>query len=634
MKSIIFKIGLLALQVIFCVSALQGEINDSGHSQYILPCYKITSPIKIDGKLDEEVWKMAEPKLLVDIVTGENPKYPVYGRLLWDNKYLYVGFEIEDPNVWAMCNIRDAVMYGGKPFNESFVKVFIDPDGDGRNYVEIHVNPLNNVYDVYILNTWARKTQEKLCIPRWLPCISPDWIDWDCKGLKSATKIEGTINDFSDKDKGWSVEIAIPFSSLKKVTKYKFYPPHVGDIWKIHLARRYVSKVRDDPKNAFYWTWPPSGEVQCHRVDTWGNLIFWEKKLKIDPYKWEKALGKIKFSWKALWVAHPPTTLKEIKKMVGLTKKMGFNVLIIKTTGSGGKCWYNSKILNKPKNIQIDPLKEIIKEGKKKKLEVYSWIINLGSLPPSFYKTHPEYLQVVKPEEEEMANKPWINPDRPNLCWGKKWLCPDRGLIDEEKRIIEEIVKNYDVDGIALDYVGYRNYYACFCEYSKKKREKYANEHPELSKWQVLKEFSEQSLVDYVKQIREVVKKINPKIKLAIHIYPDFDPNPGYGNKLLVNYCGQTIAWFFKPFWSYERIYRTGMKYLGKEGEYYRYNKFIPFIGVFKGKLKKSPERLRTEIRIAGNLRKGKVKGIMIAFYETLLEYEDLSKVISEELND
>lgn len=354
-----------------------------------------------------------------------------------------------------------------------------------------------------------------------------------------------------------------------------------------------------------------------------GNILFAEQLKEL------RNLSKANFKWKALY-ARPATTLENIKKMVKLTDEMGFNVLIFQATGSHERCWYNSKILNKSKEIEIDPLREVIKEAKKKKIKVYAWIVYLAnSGTKSFFKEHPEYYQIVKPEEKEKIGKPRVNPDRSNIHGGH-WLCPDRGLIEYERKITEEIVKNYDIDGISIDYLGYRNYYACFCDYSNKKREEFAEVHPELTEKEVMEKFSQASLVNWTKQLREIVQGIKPNLKLAIHIYPDFDLNPEYGNKLYVDYCGQTIAWFYKPFWSYGKIYDKAIGYKQVEGKYRKYNKHVPFVGVYTGERLKSPERLRTAIRIAGA---SGADTIMIAFYETFAEIEDLLKVVAEELN-
>ena len=142
-------------------------------------------------------------------------------------------------------------------------------------------------------------------------------------------------------------------------------------------------------------------------------------------------------------------------------------------------------------------------------------------------------------------------------------------------------------------------------------------------------EFSEQALVEYVRQVAETVRGINAKLKLAIHINPDFDLNPCYGNKLEVDYCGETIAWCYPPFWSYWKITKRTQLFLENEGEYEGGNVFVPFIGVCPDNPVNYPKRLRTEISIA---RRAGTGVIMIGYYEALAAHPDLAAVVAQGL--
>ncbi|NIP92155.1 MAG: polyhydroxyalkanoate depolymerase, partial [Akkermansiaceae bacterium] len=55
---------------------------------------------------------------------------------------------------------------------------------------------------------------------------------WDFPGLRSAVHVDGTLNDDSDRDNGWSVEFAFPWHSagmhaLARADK-RAVPPHDG----------------------------------------------------------------------------------------------------------------------------------------------------------------------------------------------------------------------------------------------------------------------------------------------------------------------------------------------------------------------------------------------------------------------
>jgi len=618
-----------------CVAAGAGD--RAPRSEYA--CYRAAGPIVIDGKLDEKAWKDTVPTpVFGDIVTGEAPRYAVRAKLLWDDRRVYLAYEVEDPNVWAHKTMRgDPMAADGPPgyltriegapvepdwggYRESFVKLYVDPDGDGANYTEMHVSPLDKVCDKWQERSWSEDTRERMGLAG-DPNPHPEW---DCPGLRTAVSIQGTLNDPYDVDRGWTVEMAIPFASLKQFAGESACPPRPGDTWRMHLGRRYRASPEAERTDVTYWTWPMTGVLDCHEPDEWGYVTFRERH---ERRPWAD-LPKVDFDFKALW-AHPQTSVQAVREMVKLADRMGFNVLIVQVTGSGQRCWYESKMLNKPANVQIDPLQETIKQAKTKGLSVYAWMVNLAHGGSQALRTeHPEYYQVVKPHEQARIGTPRVNPDRVNVHGGE-WLCPDRGLIDYDREIIEEIVTNYDIDGLALDYVGYRNYYACFCEYSNQKRKEYALSHPGLTEKQVLEQYSEESLVAYVADVAALAKGIDPRLALGIHIYPDFDPNPLYGNRLPVDYCGQTVAWFYKPFWSYGKVFDKARQYKQAEGKYHEGNTFVPFVGVASGERLKPADRVRTEIRIAGA---SGARSVMLAFYRTFLDHPELAHVVAEEL--
>ncbi|MBN2581640.1 MAG: family 10 glycosylhydrolase [Planctomycetes bacterium] len=342
------------------------------------------------------------------------------------------------------------------------------------------------------------------------------------------------------------------------------------------------------------------------------------------------ALPRAEFDWKALWVWISPTSSRDdVLHMVDLAADCGFNVIIV-NTGHRGVASYKSRYFPMAEGQTIDVLGEAIAAAHQRDLQVYAWVTYLyNSGVGTFQKEHPDHLQVLLPEEEALAAaKTRSDPDRVDVQGGS-WLCPDRGLTDYERGITDEIVRNYDLDGVAIDFLGYRNYRACYCDYSKARRADFAKAHPELSEEQVLATFSEQSLAEFSRQVRQTVLAAKPRMKLAAHVYPDFDPNPLYGNRLALDYCGQTIAWFFKPHWSFERILERQRAFMAAQGEHVRGNHHVAFIGCRTGDVAKSPERLRREIRLAGAAG---CRCMMFAFHETLHDDPALAEAVRREL--
>jgi hypothetical protein len=191
------------------------------YAEAVLPHYLVrraVSPITVDGDLSEFAWAS------VPQIDGFQRILNDYGRVLhatrarmvWDDEALYLAFACRDPEMWALYTQEDDPMW-----SEEVVEAFIDPDGDGRDYLEVEVNPLNAVVDLHIGS------------------ISPEWVsdrDWDIAGLRTAVAVHGTVNDSTDTDVGWTVEIAIPWSAFEP-TIVGGARPQVGDRWRLNLYR-------------------------------------------------------------------------------------------------------------------------------------------------------------------------------------------------------------------------------------------------------------------------------------------------------------------------------------------------------------------------------------------------------------
>ena len=251
---------------LFFVPAWSGEIPE-------YTSLRTAGTITIDGKLVESSWFHAHPMCFRQIADGTPPLYGCGAKILWDDEYLYVGIIAETPDVWATYtgdlqlkgngehrSFTDAIM-----LHDSFVKVFLDPDGDGKNYMEIHINPFNVVNDVYLVLGSTRTDRQNISLA---PSNYHD--EWDYPGLQHAVNVNGTLNYSDDEDKGWSAELAFPWSSMESFTKGNC-PPKPGDILRAHIGRVFKSKPGARNK---YWTWPVIGVVDCHQLHRWGFVKF------------------------------------------------------------------------------------------------------------------------------------------------------------------------------------------------------------------------------------------------------------------------------------------------------------------------------------------------------------------------
>jgi hypothetical protein len=215
-----------------------------------LPEYKMPKTSKapvIDGKLDDEVWKAAPAVTLTKSFDGSPATRRTVVRMLYDDQNIYVAFDSEDPDVWGSKMNRDDDIY-----NEDVVEIFLDANGDGATYNELEVSPHNVIFDASFV---SRRSD--------LPAA----MKWD-SGMKSAVQVRGTIDNDSDKDDGWSVEMQIPIANLNTVPHV---PPQKGDVWRFNLYRlEHIARRTNIEGQSF----SPLFQGDFHNLPRFGKLIF------------------------------------------------------------------------------------------------------------------------------------------------------------------------------------------------------------------------------------------------------------------------------------------------------------------------------------------------------------------------
>lgn len=207
---------------------------------------RIPSPVKVDGKLDDDTWRLAPrigPWRWLD--TGEAADRATYGQMAWDNEYLYFAFSTEDPDIWATMLLRDEPVFVEEDF-----EIFLDPDGDEYHYYEWQINPLGTLYDV----VW-----------RW-PDHTPGPGNrgnhaFDLEPMLTGYQVRGTVWERADVDTGWTAEVALSWAGLSHLPGRFRSPPRAGDTWRIGFSR--VESPRP-PLWQADWTWPIHGEYNMH----------------------------------------------------------------------------------------------------------------------------------------------------------------------------------------------------------------------------------------------------------------------------------------------------------------------------------------------------------------------------------
>lgn len=256
--------SILLITMLFCSTAVAQKTP----RQYV--AYKTENSLQIDGVAAEKEWANAPwSELFTDIEGVKTPKYNTRLKMLWDTTYMYYYVEMQESHVWGNLRQRDTVIFHNNDF-----EIFWDPDGDTHNYYEFEINALNTMWDLILTKPYREANAT---------------IDsWDIQGIKSAVKINGTLNNPNDIDEGWQLELAIPWAAFRtsfgqnNVPVNKFWRINFSRVnWNFELDNGLYSRKKDAKGQylpEYNWVWSPQGVINMHEPEKWGYVYFSDKK--------------------------------------------------------------------------------------------------------------------------------------------------------------------------------------------------------------------------------------------------------------------------------------------------------------------------------------------------------------------
>ncbi len=226
---------------------------DASPAPLAYECRYTATPIRVDGKIDDAAWSTAAwTSDFVDIEGGAKPKprFRTRAKMLWDERYLYIAAELEEPNVHATLTKHDSVI-----FHDDDFEVFVKPLPKSESYYEFEMNALNTGWDLFLPKPYKMGGK------------ADD--GWDIQGLKTAVSVEGTLNHPGDADRGWALEIAYPLNAFR--SRQEVPHPEDGTEWRINFSRVEWKQGQAREDN---WVWSPQGLIDMHVPEHWGYLQF------------------------------------------------------------------------------------------------------------------------------------------------------------------------------------------------------------------------------------------------------------------------------------------------------------------------------------------------------------------------
>ena len=228
-----------------------------------LPSYNVLRTdqgIHIDGHSKETDWQLA-PTLDFIMPWSDLEKegaQSTIARLLWDDDYLYIVYECVDPYLDAEVETHDGPVY-----REDAVEIFATANAaqeqDGITYFGYEMNIKGTLLD-YIAFGGGDEWTSNIHFP------------WQSEGVQIATSFDGTLNDHTDVDQGWILEIAIPHDNFRHLGGQ--IPPRDGDIWRAGLNRTAGHQGQHG-----LWSDTHSANASFHHATRFGKLIFSAKTI-------------------------------------------------------------------------------------------------------------------------------------------------------------------------------------------------------------------------------------------------------------------------------------------------------------------------------------------------------------------
>lgn len=215
-------------------------------------CRWTDAPIKVTGKGTDPAWKHAQ---VIDRFylpwlgdKARAAKTKTRAKLLWDRDYLYFLADMDDADLYA-----DIKEHNGNLWYNDVFELFFKPADDKPGYYEFQVNAAGAVLDVFLPRRGAGgfdrfKNETKFHV--------------DAK-----VNLRGTLNKWTDKDEGWSVEGKIPWTDFIKTGGR----PERGEKWKFALCRFDYSVDFEGPELS---TCAPLKTKSFHAHEDYATLLF------------------------------------------------------------------------------------------------------------------------------------------------------------------------------------------------------------------------------------------------------------------------------------------------------------------------------------------------------------------------
>jgi len=186
------------------------------------------------------------PYLLLN--AGPKSPAPIEGgqvRFTWDDTHLHAFFELQDHDVLQESDQDQRHHYE----TGDVVELFLKPEG-ATWYWEFYATP-NGRKTAFFYPSRGYKGL-------------PSTLDYR-SDLKVTAKIDGTLNNWRDRDTGWTATISIPLAELAAAG----IPLNAGTPWRVLVGRYNYGRYLPERELSMY---PSLTKLDFHRHEEWARL--------------------------------------------------------------------------------------------------------------------------------------------------------------------------------------------------------------------------------------------------------------------------------------------------------------------------------------------------------------------------
>jgi hypothetical protein len=211
-------------------------------------CRWAAKPPVLDGKLDDRCWQDAVAiTQFASYWDNKTPRQGTRAYLVWDDEALYYAGTMTDAELRSYGKHRNDTLWDGDVF-----ELFLKPSEVSPQYFEFQANPREFVFECYFPK---RGDNPK------------DFQEAPLLGNKAVVRLEGTLDQPGDRDRGWTVEGRVPWTAFRPVGG----KPKPGDEWRFAICRYDYGHVGTKP---VLMSSAPLTKPSFHRHEDYGKLRF------------------------------------------------------------------------------------------------------------------------------------------------------------------------------------------------------------------------------------------------------------------------------------------------------------------------------------------------------------------------